>query len=189
MRRTATPRALALTLILGLCPHLTHAKGTIFQPCVIVPQSRAFHTRRRTDPGSRVQLTSVTVGVVIVERASTTTMDIHLSNPVSRRTEAELLVPVPDGAVVRGFAYQGAAKEPTARVLPRDEARRTYEAIVARVRDPALLEFAGYNLIRSSVFPIEARGTQTVRLTYEHLLEVDGNRVPERDHQRLCCDR
>ncbi len=35
----------------------------------------------------------------------------------------------------------------------------------------------GYNLIRSSVFPVEPRGKQKVRLTYEHLLEVDGNRV------------
>ena len=69
------------------------------------------------------------------------------------------------------------SKEPTARLLPRDEARRIYESIVRQVRDPALLEFAGYNLIRSSVFPVEARGTQKVRLTYEHIVEVDGNRV------------
>jgi Ca-activated chloride channel family protein len=49
--------------------------------------------------------------------------------------------------------------------------------LVARIRDPALVEFVGYNLIRSSVFPVEPRGKQKVRLTYEHLLEVDGNRV------------
>ena len=48
---------------------------------------------------------------------------------------------------------------------------------MARLRDPALLEFAGYNLVRSSVFPLPAGGTQRVRLTYEHLLRADGNRV------------
>ncbi|MBU0618052.1 MAG: VWA domain-containing protein, partial [Planctomycetes bacterium] len=103
--------------------------------------------------------------------------DIDLYNPSSRRLEAELLVPVPDRAVVRGFAFQGAAAEPTAQILTHEEARRIYNEIVARVRDPALLEFAGYNLVRSSVFPVAPRGTQRVRLVYEHLLPADGNRI------------
>jgi Ca-activated chloride channel family protein len=87
-----------------------------------------------------------------------------------------LLVPVPDGAVVRGFAFAGSSEEPTARLLPRDEAKRMYDRIVAQSRDPALLEFAGYNLVRSSVFPVEPNSTQTLRLTYEHLLTKDGDR-------------
>ena len=77
-------------------------------------------------------------------------------------------MPVPDGAVVRGFAFQGRGAEPSARLLPRDEGRETYDRIVAQARDPALLEFAGFNLVRSSVFPVEPGGTQAVRLTYEH---------------------
>jgi Ca-activated chloride channel family protein len=48
---------------------------------------------------------------------------------------------------------------------------------VAQARDPALLEFAGFNLVRSSVFPVEPGGTQAVRLTYEHLLPTSGDRV------------
>ena len=140
---------------------------------IIIPQRRAFPVH----PGASVEITAVKAGVVIVEQAATTTMDISLRNPGSRRLEAELLVPVPDGCVVRGFTFQGAAKEPTARLLRREEARRVYDSIVRRVRDPALLEFAGYNLIRSSVFPVEARGVQKVRLTYEHILPADGNRV------------
>ncbi len=41
-------------------------------------------------------------------------------------------------------------------ILLADEARRLYEQIVNKVLDPALLEFAGYNLVRSSVFPVPA---------------------------------
>ena len=52
-------------------------------------------------------------------------------------------MPVPEGAVVRGFTFSGAAKEPTAEVLPKAAATATYKAIVAKMRDPALLEFAG----------------------------------------------
>ena len=75
--------------------------------------------------------------------------------------------------MVRGFTFQGTGAEPSARLLPRDEARETYERIVAQARDPALLEFAGFNLVRSSVFPVEPGGTQAVRLTYEHMLTAE----------------
>jgi len=140
---------------------------------VIVPQSRSFAADRR----QQVEITGVKVGVVILEQAATTTMDIELKNPTGSRLEAELLVPVPEGAAVRGFDFQGAGKEPSAELLPKDKAKATYDAIVRKIKDPALLEFAGLNLIRSSVFPIAARGTQKIRLTYENLLAADGERI------------
>jgi Ca-activated chloride channel family protein len=146
-----------------------------FASCIVVPQSRVFVTTSPAAAG--IEITGVDAAVAIVQQASTTTLDISLRNPGPTRREAELVVPVPDDAVVRGFTFQGAAAEPTAQVLPKDQARRIYESIVAQVRDPALLEFIGYNLIRSSVFPVEAGGTQTVRLIYEHLLPADGDRV------------
>ncbi len=140
---------------------------------VIVPQSRSFAVNRR----QKIEITNVKVGVVILEQAATTTMDIDLKNPTGSRLEAELLVPVPDGAAIRGFDFAGAGKEPSAELLPKDKAKATYKSIVAKIKDPALLEFAGYNLIRSSVFPVPARGTQKIRLTYENLLPADGDRV------------
>ena len=145
-----------------------------FSANIIVPQARAFVVDRSQQ---RVDIVGVKVGVVILEQVATTTMDVSLKNPTGSRLEAELLVPVPDGAVVRGFTFSGSAKEPTAEVLPKHVATATYKAIVAKVRDPALLEFAGYNLIRSSVFPVEPHGSQAVRLTYEHLLPADGRRI------------
>src|SRR5207253_5801044 len=119
----------------------------------------------------------VRAGVVIRGQVATTLVEVDLRNPSPARLEAELLMPVPDGALVRGFSYAGSSREPTARLLPRDEARQTYDRIVAQARDPALLEFAGFNLVRSSVFPVEALGRQVVRLTYEHLLPADHERV------------
>jgi len=142
---------------------------------VIVPQSRAlaFAPERR----GFIEITRVNVLIDILESTAITTIEIHLHNTGNRREEAELVVPVPDGAVVRGFAYDGPGGEVTARVLAKDEARKIYEQLVSRIRDPALVEFIGYNLIRSSVFPVEAGGKQKLRLTYEHLLDADGNRI------------
>lgn len=141
---------------------------------VIMPQARSFALVRQSNP---VTIESVDAKVRILDSTATTTLEVSLRNASSTQAEAVLLLPVPDGAVVGSFLFDGASAEPTAQVLRRDEARRLYDAIVARVRDPALLEFAGYNLVRSSVFPVPAGGTQKIRLTYEHLLPVDGSRV------------
>ncbi len=143
---------------------------------VIIPQrSVIVPTEPRT--AGAVHIERIDAGVTIIEQVATTTLDIALRNPTSRRLEAEVILPVPDNAAVRGFDFQGAAQEPGAQLLPKDEARQVYDSIVAKVRDPALLEFIGYNLIRSSVFPVEANGTQKVRLIYEHVCPADGDRV------------
>jgi Ca-activated chloride channel homolog len=129
-------------------------------------------------PASRaIEITGIDVAVVIVEQVATTTMDISLRNLTSSRQEAEILLPVPAKSVIRGFTFQGAATEPKAELLPAAEAKSTYEGIVAKVKDPALLEFAGSSLVRSDVFPLDPNGTQKVRLTYENLLTADGHRV------------
>ena len=147
--------------------------GRPWSPQVVVPQSRSYAMGR----SPALQIAGVTAGVVIRDQVATTMMEIRLRNPGGSRQEAELLVPVPDGAVVKGFSFEGPGSEPSARLLPRDEGRATYDRIVAQARDPALLEFAGYNLVRSSVFPVEPGGTQAVRLSYEHLLTATGDRV------------
>lgn len=140
---------------------------------IIVPQSRVYSRI----PDTRLEIAGIDATVAILDQAATTSLIVTLRNRGGSRVEAELLLPVPDGAVVRGFTFQGAGAEPVAELLPKDEARRIYEAIVSRMRDPALLEFAGYNMVRTAVFPVEAGGTQKVRITYEHLLPAEGARI------------
>ena len=54
----------------------------------------------------------------------------------------------------------------------------TWENILARCgREKFTSKFAGSDLVRSSVFPVEPAGTQAVRLTYEHLVTATGERV------------
>ncbi len=140
---------------------------------VVVPQSRTFRTLAAAP---EVTITGVKADILIVDGLATTTLDIALSNGGAQDTEAELLLPVPEGAVVCHFDFEGAATQPTARVLPREEARASYDSIVARLKDPALLEFAGSALLRSSVFPVPPGSGQRVRVRYEHLLPSEGGR-------------
>ena len=141
---------------------------------LIIPQARSFVIRGQAQA---IQISDVSADVRILQQVATTTLEIGLANPGDRQQEAEMLVPVPDGAVVRSFTFAGSASEQTAKLLPRNEARTLYRSIVNKLRDPGLLEFAGYNLVRSSVFPVPAQGKQRVRLVYEQVLAADGNRV------------
>ncbi len=178
-------RNLTLTLIavlgltaLAITTHSQEMTGTpVFQSSaanLIVPQSRSYSLSGSQQP---VQITGVAADVRILQQVATTTMDVALANPTNRMQEAEMLIPVPEGAVVRSFTFEGSSKEPTAKLLPKAEAQSIYRSIVAKLRDPALLEFSGYSLIRSSVFPVAAGGKQRIRITYEHVLKADGNRI------------
>ena len=140
---------------------------------LILPQVRPAPMPQ---PG-RVDIARVDATIEALDQASTTTVIVEVKNSSGRRQEAEVIMPLPDGAVVRALTFQGSGKEPTFEILPKDQARSIYESIVARQRDPALLEFIGYNLLRSSVFPVEANATQRIRVTWELLLPVDGDRI------------
>jgi len=58
----------------------------------------------------------------------------------------------------------------TGKILNKDEARRIYESIVSRRRDPALLEYTGRNAFQASVYPIPAHGEKRVQLSYSQVL-------------------
>ena len=140
---------------------------------VIVPQTY----RSATSSHYRIHVTEVLADISIVEQVSTTTLNISLHNQAKSDETAELLVPVPDGAVIKSFTFQGKADEPKTELLVKEKAKSTFNSIVAKLKDPALLEFAGYNLIRTSVFPVPAEGDQKVQIVYEHLLTAIGDRV------------
>ncbi len=143
----------------------------------VVPQSRIYVSSRISSASQPVSLKKIVANVAIIEQVSTTTLDFELHNPNNRWVESELLIPVPGGAILKGFSFEGQAKEPTVKILPKVEADKIYTSIVMKMKDPGLLEFVGYNLIKSSVFPIAANQTQKIRIVFENLLKADGDRI------------
>src|SRR5690606_31822631 len=142
---------------------------------IIVPQRRVLPPQHR--PAARVQLECVDVSAELGPAVASTTLRITVSNTGPGQQEAKLLVPVPEGSVVRSFVLEGLGDEGHAQMLPRGEAVRIYTDIVRRMKDPGLLEFAGSGLVQSSVFPVPAGGKQSLTLTYEQELQVDGSRI------------
>jgi len=169
-------RGIVLSLAMGVLALAPFARAQVIEHPevqIIVPQRRVIAPPSVTP----VTLSAVNVDVEIADRVATTTVRIDLSNSTGSIREAQVVLPVPDGAVVRSFALEGMGEAGEAKIMPRDEARRIYEDIVRRMRDPGLLEFEGYGLIRSSVFPVPANGTQTARIVYEQVLGYDAGRL------------
>ncbi len=188
-QRPATPSRLVQLMLacLTLASPCVAQETKAPEPILIAPQSRNVtilphphpHPRPAPDhwvrPIVRVERADVSVG--INGNVAATTLVFALRNDSAVPLETQILVPVPSHAAIRGFQLDSVGNEPTAKLLPIDEARAIYQSIVSKAKDPGLLEFVGTSLIRSSVFPVPAHGTNTVRLTYEELLTPDGDRL------------
>jgi len=128
-------------------------------------------------PGSPFPLEVVfhRVSVAIEERVATTEIDQVFANPGLNRLEGVYLFPVPSGAVIEVFSMWVEGREVKAELLEAGRARRIYEDIVRRLRDPALLEYTGNGVLRARIFPIEPRSRKRVRIRYRELIsEEDG---------------
>ncbi len=114
------------------------------------------------------------VSVSIRDGVAETTVDQTFLNTTDVPQEGEYWFPVPEGAAVTRFTLTVGDRTVEARLLPKEEARRIYENIVRRRRDPALLEFAERNLLRARVFPIPPRGERRIQLRYSETLRREG---------------
>ena len=76
------------------------------------------------------------------------------------------MFPVPKGAHIDKFSMEIGGKMVDAELLPADKARQIYEDIVRKMRDPALLEYAGRDMFKVRIFPIEPRKEKQVKITY-----------------------
>lgn len=142
----------------------------------ILPHVRPM-PRPRPLPTPAVTVERIEAGVRIDDQMARTTLTVALHNPAGTQQEGQILLPVPHGAILKSFRLEGQNGSFKAEILPREEARRIYDGIVAQMKDPAILEFAGFGALKSSVFPVPARKTVRLRMEYEELLPVDGGRI------------
>lgn len=132
---------------------------------------------RRPGPGSGLPVESITFETTIEGQVATTHVTQVFRNETRQVLEGTYFFPLPDDASISEFAIWDGERRLAGEVRPRDEARRIYEDIVRRVRDPGLLEYAGPNLFQARIFPIPARGTKKLELTYTQVLRAENGTV------------
>jgi Ca-activated chloride channel family protein len=131
-------------------------------------------------PGERVPPLSVKYHRVKVEisgQVARTSVDQVFVNPSDRDIEGTYIFPVPEGASVSDFAMFIGNERVRGEILESAEARRIYEGIVRRMKDPGLLEYLGRNLFRARIYPIPARGEKRVQISYTEVLKAENGLV------------
>ena len=84
--------------------------------------------------------------------------------------EGQFIFPLPADAAVSDLQMKVDDTVLEGKIMPADEARAIYEAIVRQQRDPALLQYIGQGLFQTNVFPIPAGESRAVQLTYTQLV-------------------
>jgi len=175
MKRLLT-KGLGLLVLMQLLAASAMAQGVLVvvntrEP---VPLPRPIvRPRPRPQPPMSYKIKELGVHARIVDQVARVQVSQTFVNTGSRQMEVSFVFPLPyDGAVDRlTFLVDG--KEYPAKLLPAEEARSIYEGYVRRNQDPALLEWVGTGMFKTSVFPVPPGAERKVTLRYSQLLRKD----------------
>src|SRR5690606_9654204 len=79
------------------------------------------------------------------------------------------------GAAFEDLALMIDGEMVTGEIRGAGEARRIYEEIVRRQRDPALVEWMDHGVLRTRIFPIQPGETRTVTVRFRAVAEREGD--------------
>jgi len=128
-------------------------------------------------PFAPMEINYVKVHTHIKDQVAVTSIDQEFSNPNAARLEGTFVFPVPKGAHLDKFTMDIDGKQVQAELLAADKARRIYEDIVRKLRDPALLEYAGQDVFKVRIFPIEPHCKKRITISYTQLLKSDAGLI------------
>ena len=115
------------------------------------------------------------VHIKVENGIATVTIEEEFENTSKRLLEAVYLFPIPSSAVISDFTMKIGDQVLKGEVLPADQAREIYQEIVAKMKDPALLEYVGTQLIRMSIYPFEPGEKRQFLIQYSQPLEISSN--------------
>ncbi|HSU93143.1 MAG TPA: VIT domain-containing protein [Gemmatimonadaceae bacterium] len=97
--------------------------------------------------------------------------------------EADYMYPLPAGAAFQELQLSINGQLVSGEIMDAGRARSTYEEIVRRQRDPALVEWMGYGLLRARIFPINPGEEKRVVLRFQVIAPREGDAIRV-DYQR-----
>jgi len=175
MKTTRVRLACIAAVLAGLVPGPVRAAGLL----------------RPAGGGAPLAIESHEVNVEIIDGIAVTRIEQVFRNDSTRPLEAVYSFPLPAAASLAGFSMWIDGREMDGEVVEKTRARSIYEGVVhpevqpeqeerwnpafSMMRDPGLIEAVSYREFQATIFPVPARGTQKVRLTYYQTL------APEKD--------
>ena len=153
----------------------TYAQGVIVPgPCGRCPEPRPAVLPRA------LPIKSIKIDTRIASQVATTHLEQVFRNDTDATLEGTYFFPLPESASITEFAIWDGDRRLVGEVRSREEARRIYDEIVRRRRDPGLLEYAGKDLFQASIFPIPPHSDKKLELTYTQILRAESGTVSYR---------
>jgi Mg-chelatase subunit ChlD len=163
-------------LLLAFASATASAQGVIVpRPCVRCPVPPRPVQLPRALP-----VKSIKIDTKIGSQVATTQVEQVFRNDTDATLEGTYFFPIPESASISEFAIWDGDRRLVGEVRTREEARRIYDEIVRKQRDPGLLEYAGRDLFQASIFPIPPRSDKKLELTYTQALRAESGTVSYR---------
>lgn len=172
-----------LTAVMFMSPGIASAQGLLVvvdpqqqvrlpRPIIIYPPGHWPHPHpipRPEPPPATYKIKELDVQARLIDQVAQVQVSQTFLNNGSRPMEVVFVFPLPYDGAVEQMTLMIDGKEYPAKLLNAQEARRLYEEIVRKNRDPALLEWMGTGLFKTSVFPVPAGASRTVSLRYSQI--------------------
>jgi Ca-activated chloride channel family protein len=170
-----------LAILFLLAPALAQAQGILVvtdpdqrvrlpRPIIIWPPPPRPHPQPQWEPPpATYKIEQLKVDVRLADQIARVQVSQSFVNTGSRPLEVSFIFPLPYEGAIDSLTLMIDGKEYPAKLLDANEARRIYEEIVRKNRDPALLEWIGTGMFKTSVFPVPPGAKRTVTLAYAQL--------------------
>jgi Ca-activated chloride channel family protein len=162
---------------LWLAPAIASAQGLLID---IRPQhgfrlpradSRMHHRPRPSTPApsQSYAIKELAVNVSLNDQIAKVQVSQTFLNTGSSQMEVAFVFPLPYDGAIDQMTFMVDGKEYAAKLLDAKEARRIYEEHLRRQRDPALLEWIGTGMFKTSVFPVPPGAQRKVTMRFSQV--------------------
>src|SRR3954471_11685487 len=173
--RATSVAVLPVLILLASSPSGASAQGVLLDRRCIVPirPAEPFAPCRPTEAG--IVRTRTDVRVRLTDRVLRYEVEETFVNRGGRVGEADYVFPLPKNAAFQDLQLEIDGELVSGETYGADEARRMYEEIVRRQRDPALVEWMGYGMLRARIFPIAPGEHKNVVVRFQSVAQREGD--------------
>ncbi|MFT5528017.1 MAG: Ca-activated chloride channel family protein [Pirellulaceae bacterium] len=174
--RHATQICIA-ALVMAVLASTVFAQGVLIVVDHPTPLPRII-TRPAPPPPASYKIKELSVHSRIQDQVAQVQVTQSFVNTGSRQMEVCFVFPLPYDGAIDSLTFMVDGREIEGKLLPAKEARSVYEGYVRRNQDPALLEWIGMGMFKTSVFPVPPGAERTVSMRFSQLLRKE-NRLTD----------
>ncbi len=148
--------------------------GLVFPLLLAAPcraQSPRMIVRGQDGSVKLLQLEQADVSVSFISDIAETVLELRYRNDGNSEVEGEFSLPLPERSTVSGYALEVNGQLRNGVAVEKARARLAYETVKRRRIDPGIVERQTGNVYRTQVYPVPAKGTKRLRISYRETLQ------------------